>query len=140
MEERQTRKIENKNTALLRAHKEKVVPKVWTQKWLMKSYYIFRFFFFFGSDIEEWITTNNIDYFIVCIKSHKRAGDISGRANTGIWHGFLGFLLFFPPLNGQITQPNPTTLHLEWDGICVSIFLKKLRFQMKSVITLIIIK
>ena len=50
-----------------------------------------------------------LDYFIVCItiKSRKRAGDISGRADTGIWHGiFRKYVLyvFFPPLNGQITQ------------------------------------
>ena len=57
-----------------------------------------------------------LDYFIVCItiKSRKRAGDISGRADTGIWHGIFrkyvlyvlrnNFSFLFLPLNGQVTQ------------------------------------
>ena len=55
-------------------------------------------------------TTYRLDYFIVRIKikSRKRVGDISGRADRGISHGifrkYVSFLLFLAPLNGQITQ------------------------------------
>ena len=49
-----------------------------------------------------------VEYSIVRIKirNRKRAGDISGRVDTGIWHEIFrkyGFL-YSPPLNGQITQ------------------------------------
>ena len=50
-----------------------------------------------------------VDYSIVRITiiSRKQAGDISGRADTGIWHGiFRKYEENFipPPLNGIITQ------------------------------------
>ena len=52
---------------------------------------------------ENWQNTNtNLDYSIVRIKikSRKRAGDISGRADTGIWHGIYRKYVFlsFPRL------------------------------------------